>query len=277
MILVHNLYHTHFIGDVESKIQNSILRSFTLKSNNYVESIDDKNNIYYVDSSRGKIPHLILAKQNTEAGNYYNDTTIKYIKQTISVDPHHQPVDIVNRFYEYLKRVLPSYIKCEPDGSAERLELISDPNQGPSSICIPGVEKIKMKAVFADIFGDLHIFKEGHRPSYSISPEVADDGTKFLCLKIKCPDACVDVQPDLKHTYNDFHFQIKGVKTNKVTGENIPVADSRYYGGFFLETGTMRRSEYPLYFDLPPVQDYIDGMLILKWKLKPEKQISFGQ
>ena len=99
IFIIHNLKNLEQREHVEDYIRDDLKLSLTfeLKENNMIifEDISEhekekSNHIYYTEVSNDNdyqmqqdIVHLIMAKDKTEAGNYYNESTINYIKNQI--------------------------------------------------------------------------------------------------------------------------------------------------------------------------------------------------
>jgi len=77
LIIVHNLKFYDKKNDVENYINKIIENSYF-----NIENINqtNKNNIFFEkDIFKYKAIHIIIAKENTQAGNYYNDSAISFI------------------------------------------------------------------------------------------------------------------------------------------------------------------------------------------------------
>ena len=99
IFIIHNLKNLEKREHVEDYIRDDLKLSLTfeLKENNMIifEDISEyekekSNHIYYTEVSNDNdyqmqqdIVHLIMAKDKTEAGDYYNESTINYIKNQI--------------------------------------------------------------------------------------------------------------------------------------------------------------------------------------------------
>ena len=92
IIVVHNLMKVKEISVVEDYIENTLKRSltFTLKEMQDIKLQGDRAKRAYnkfrfleetEDYSDKEITHLIMAQEETEAGDYYNDSTIDYIRK----------------------------------------------------------------------------------------------------------------------------------------------------------------------------------------------------
>ena len=105
IFIIHNLKNLEQKEQVEDYIKDTLKLSLTfkLKDNNMIifeeiseEEKEKHNYIYYTEEFNNDddddnnhpqqdIVHLIMAKDDSEAGNYYNKTTIDYIKNQIVV------------------------------------------------------------------------------------------------------------------------------------------------------------------------------------------------
>ncbi len=131
LFIVHNLMFLEKIEDVKNHIKDVILSSlfFNLVNHDMIvfsksgktekknendeneqkkkEEKDTENRIIYVESNNsGKkethIIHLILAKEGTQAGDYYNKSTISYLRENVMAIPKQQKFDVFEKFKKYL-------------------------------------------------------------------------------------------------------------------------------------------------------------------------------
>ena len=85
--IIHNYMFLEKIEDVKDCIKNNVLTSITFGEliKNYMIREDFDNDVYYVESYKNNnnnkitiIYHLFMAKEGSEAGIYYNKSTIEY-------------------------------------------------------------------------------------------------------------------------------------------------------------------------------------------------------
>ena len=87
IIIVHNLAQYHRIMEVEKHINNylKVSATFKLLTKKVFGIPNYKDRTYYVEKLNEQedieVFHYIMAKDGTEAGNYYNNLTIELIKQ----------------------------------------------------------------------------------------------------------------------------------------------------------------------------------------------------
>lgn len=268
IIVVHNLYHSHHILDVQAKIKNSILTSFPLVENEFLNKEKSKNDIYYVDKSKNMVPHVILAKQYSEAGDYYNEPTINYIKDNLNSNDNAKSVDIIQAFHGYIQNHCNDYIQGDSTFNKDDIKLIKTDEGKPAQLKLENIKSIKMKAVYADVFGDLQVFKDGLQLNYTLYLELASKEEKLLCLKIECPEECTDVKVRIQESLDDFWIEVKG-KKNSLNVDELLI-DNRQCGEFLIKTATIRKTNYSVNRHDQPQKSYLNGMYIFKWKVFKE-------
>ena len=102
IIIVHNLAQYHRKSEVENHIKEYLLNSATFnlieKEVLGIEGVKDRN--YLVEKSDKpddkeiEVYHYIMAKEGTEAGDYYNELTIELIKQLYNHSNKRMAIDI---------------------------------------------------------------------------------------------------------------------------------------------------------------------------------------
>ena len=88
LLVIHNLYNFKKIKDVKKYIEENLKKSdtFSVKEkeirliSDYVKKDNFFKNYFIEKKEKNEIIHFIMAEEGTEAGNYYNDTVIEYIK-----------------------------------------------------------------------------------------------------------------------------------------------------------------------------------------------------
>ena len=96
---------------VEDYIKNTLERSLTFtlikKEDLYLKNKNknEYNRIRYVekneDLTEKEIIHLIMAQEGTEAGNFYNESTVDFIRKTGKIVVNAKPLDIIEKLKTY--------------------------------------------------------------------------------------------------------------------------------------------------------------------------------
>ena len=121
LYIIHNLMNFQTKNQVEEHIKNTILKSasFNIKE---IKDITIGENETNIDNKEGKrvylvendndfeVYHLIMSREETEAGNYYNNYTYELLKQGFSLFTRRKPLAIIDevkdRFIEWSNDLL---------------------------------------------------------------------------------------------------------------------------------------------------------------------------
>ena len=107
LFIIHNLQSFETREQIENYINEILLNSATFKlQKSFIIDSKGKRNEFYYDIDDESIKHFIFAKENSEAGNYYNSQTIDIIKMYAQICPHRYKYDykqsIEEHFYNYV-------------------------------------------------------------------------------------------------------------------------------------------------------------------------------
>ena len=117
IFIIHNLMFIETIKNVEIIIKDTIEKSITFnklsKRNIIGENDDSKNNYYYLEGidDKSTIVHLIMAREGTEAGKYYNQSTIDFLKKQIIIETFTKNFDIIESFKKFLSMYSGTYME----------------------------------------------------------------------------------------------------------------------------------------------------------------------
>jgi hypothetical protein len=159
--------------------------SFNLrKQSDFNKKKENKNYFYYVENeNKNTTYHLIMAKEETEAGNYYNDFTYQFLKDKFTNFTIRRDLSIIkevkDRFVEWSKDLLEEKIE------SDNIEIIEE-NQLPKKYIFKPTEKKQKlipKACFSDELGFLFYRNSGYEPSYSSYVE----DNKFFSIILEIP------------------------------------------------------------------------------------------
>ena len=129
LIIIHNLSHYYYNSEVENYKQNYLLRSatFDLESRQAygIEGYEDR--YYYVekhtDKNEFEVFHYIMAKEGQEAGNTYNDLTMKLIRHQYNNCNIRRKIDIP-------EEIIKLFSELSPEILGEKKEVVkSDDNE----------------------------------------------------------------------------------------------------------------------------------------------------
>ena len=210
IIIVHNLAQFHKLIEIENHIKK-LFNSATFKLKSFiVTGTELYNGREYLVEEKNKdnsedidVFHYIMAKDGTEAGNYYNNLTIYLIKQNYNQCNHRTPIDIPKKIIELFSELSPDILgeqmKCQCDKNNENLIKLVDNNNSEKN------EKVlKIQDVYNDQDGNYLMNTKKFEPTYSLyyyekkkkktkdsDEDDDDDGEeeieKYLLLRLELP------------------------------------------------------------------------------------------
>ena len=166
IFIIHNLMFIETIKNVEIIIKDTIEKSITFnklsKRNIIGENDDGQNNYYYLEGidDKSTIVHLIMAREGTEAGKYYNQSTIDFLKKQIITETITKNFDIIESFKEYLSMSSGTYMENPIEINDIEYDNIE------KKIKIQTEEEIIIKKCFINEIGILNFYGKVIEPSY---------------------------------------------------------------------------------------------------------------
>ena len=100
----------------ESLLLNVIKKKMFNNFDYYIETIDKKKNLYLI--------HLIMAKEGSEAGNYYNQLCIKFLKNNILSFNQKMKFDLINKFSFFLCDSIYNYFET-PQFDVKKMKILN--------------------------------------------------------------------------------------------------------------------------------------------------------
>ena len=233
IFIIHNLMNFQTKKQVDDHIKNTLLKSASFKlteTKDINKSQEKKEDIFYFVENESEFQtfHLIMAREGTEAGNYYNQYTYDFLKEKFNNFTLRIPLSIIeevkNRFVDWSTDLLEE--KIEQDN----IEILKDEKNGFEKCYVfktkEGENKtIIPKACISDELGFSIYRSNGYEPPYNY---FTDD--KYLILKLEIPGK-VDID-DCYANLDTNELIVIGNKTED--GENIKLKNTRKFGKFNL-------------------------------------------
>ena len=264
LIIIHNLSHYYFESEVENYKQNYLLRSatFTLERRQAygIEGYEDR--YYYVekhtDKNEFEVFHYIMAKEGQEAGNKYNDLTMKLIRHQYNNCNIRRKIDIP-------EEIIKLFSELSPEILGEKREVVKS-KENENIIKLVEAEEFEKKdkkepckipqiqAVYMDQDGNYYnSFDDGkYEPKYSLyyyrekleskgdddDDEEDEKYQNILLLRLELPGNIIKLTARRTNQNEKLYgIIIKGLKEkdefDEEKNENIQVIyDNRSYNEF---------------------------------------------
>ena len=218
IFIIHNLMNFHTIAQVEEHINNTLLKSASFKLEkvrDIKKSSKGQERYYLIENDKREkdfyIYHLVMAREMTEAGDYYNNYVYEFLEERFNDFPDRNSFyildEIRNKFAEWSSDILEDPINVEnliiqnEDNVEKRIvyEAINNENNIP---------KIVPKACLSNEIGTSFYRSSGYEPPYYYYIE----GKKYLVIVMELPGIIVieDVYADI----NQNKIFIRGNKTD---------------------------------------------------------------
>ena len=268
IFIIHNLMFLEKIEQVNNFIERNVLTSITfgeLIKNTYINEKEDKsiNDIYYTEkyeynNKKIQIVHLFMAQEGSEAGKYYNESTINYLKNQLIACTKSKKYDVIETFKSYLATVSGRYM--EEEIKQESIEYKEDERK----FTIKQDKPIKLKKCFIDEIGTPNFFGNIIEPNYDC--QIKKDK---IVVRIELPGDVLVFTPKMTPIRGFYNFNYKGTI-------KFPKEDSTF------KDGNMKDGEFRLEFRIPISQgtlsndepfkevDDLNGIVTLSYQISPE-------
>ena len=263
--IIHNLINFQTKSQVKDHIENTLFKSasFKLKEIPYIEMKSNYNGRpLYVEKENGngiQVYHLFMARESTEAGDYYNNYTYEILDHNFTNFTERKPLSIIEevkeRFVEWSNLLLEEKIEKEnieivKDNDKEIKYIFKDTNKGN--------KKIIPKACISDDLG-LSIYRSNEfDPPYNFYIE----NDEYLIVNFEAPG---NVQ--ISDAFANIVLKEIIIEGSKIDEGIKAIENTRKFGKINLH---IPYGKEIIIFDEEPINEKIineNGVCVLKFKL----------
>lgn len=265
IIVIHNIKKMKNIKDVENYIEETLKKSLTFSLNQeekqYLESKKDYNKFVYIEKddneSNEPIIHVIMAQEGSEAGNYYNEAAIEFIKNQGETFRNIKEFDLEERLRSFFCNVSETIFKFENEKEKikpEDIKLEINQDDLTGKIVLNYKKNISLENFVGEFFTDS--FGEGKFcPEYHI--DSSDNETVNIYLD--CPGKINLI--DVKINKNSLNIKGKREKNNN----NIKTMGRKFCSGEFELNIILEEKDSSIDYEVPiDVTDLKNGFLLFK-------------
>ena len=265
LFIIHNLMTYEIIGQVEEYINDFLLKSatFDLKvGHNISTKGEKKKGIYYYEKNLNqKIFHLIFARDKTEAGDFYNDSTLDFFENNYQ--------SVINlKGFNVIEEVKDNFIKISGD-ILEKTEtpfnLNNFDNSNKELIKLTNANNITLKKCLIDELGFSNLKANSFEPTYNYY--IKDNK---MIIGVEAPGNCT-----LKSTFESGAqyniIKINGTKKKDKYPEKITdnIVYNREFGNFTLDIPISL--EY-IFKNKPPEVEQKRGVIFITYDLEEKNK-----
>jgi hypothetical protein len=272
LIVIHNLQTFETKEEVEKYIKNTLKNSATFQIEEDITNFSNASN-FFCEKSEKSIKHFIYAKEDTEAGEYYNKNTINSIKSLYNIDSNKYVYDYKATIIEHFKEMseLMYDLKEKVDFTLEETtndnKIINEKNNESndnkeendlgeedsednvkeeklqikdinsniylSKLVLKSEVKLILKKMVIDELGVFSFIKNGFNPDYECYYN-----KKELVINIECPDG-VQLNAKRKRNRNQyggylFAIEITGQKVEDKVMEDYTYIKKKESGDYYV-------------------------------------------
>ena len=253
LFIIHNLMTFTTVKQVRQYLKDYLLKSATFDLTKRTMISTEKNNNtkmnveYYIEKSNNlKIFHLIFANEGSEAGNYYNNFTLKLFEKYYQNVTDLKTFDIIkktqNRFIDLSKELIDKNISISEDDFLNYNDMIIQ-----RQIKLKNNKEIILKRCYLDELGFSNLRNNGFNPQYNVYEK---DGK--LKIRIEAPGN-IEIQYKIKYSNLYTVIELTGIKKIDIEPQRIEDNNynSREFGEFTISIPTLKRlaNKKPNFFD----------------------------
>ena len=232
IFIIHNLKTLKTKKEVQDYIDDILLKLITSKLEKVKYSIihdeNKKNNVeeneffykqvfendYRFDYGFREVIHLFMANDNSEAGDYYNKSTLEFIKVQIIVFCIIYKFPIIEKVKEFLYEHSEDFFNV-PLENIDDIKIIDD-NENGKKLKYTG-KPFELKECYFDELGNANFIQSNYKPSYrAYKVKYKDENGESIKL-------IIDVEISGKVNLND----IENPKILRNNGQNIIIIEGR--------------------------------------------------
>ena len=171
LYVIHNLQTFVEKSQVEHYIENTLMKSATfrlstnkeikIEKNNMNEDLEE-NDTYYIEKSftenHKNVYHLIMAREKSPAGDYYNNFVIRFLRNQMNNFPQQTSFPIIKKIKEYFFDQSKSYLEVplKEDSFEESEDIIK----------VKKDTELKLKKILVDEMGISNFIGNSYTPKY---------------------------------------------------------------------------------------------------------------
>ena len=272
LIIIHNLQTFETKEQVEDYIKNTLKKSATFEIEEDITNFSDESN-FFCEKSEKFIKHFIYAKEDSEAGKYYNQKTINSIKSLYNIDSNKYVYDYKETIIEHYKEMSELMYDLKEKGdftleeandenrivNEKKNELIENKEENDfgeednednlneekmqikdinsniytSKLILKSEVKLVLKKMVIDELGVFSFIKNGFNPDYECYYN-----KKELVINIECPDG-VQLTAKRKRNRNQyggylFAVEITGQKVEDKVMEDFTYIKKKASGDYYV-------------------------------------------
>ena len=274
LYVIHNLITYTSVDQVQEYIKDYLLKSatFHLEKGEKVSTSEkqDSGDYYYEKNSDPHIYHLIYANEGSEAGNYYNNYTLKIIENSYLNVTDLINFDIIesikNRFIDVSKEI----IENNNDNQLTIDDFCNNDNDNNKYIKLKDEKEITLKKCLIDELGFSNLKGNGFEPTYNFYKHKTENK---IIIRLEAPGNS-EIKSKIEYRGENTIIQLSGKKKKDKEPEKLEdnLFNSREFGDFTVDI-PLKTEDYKV-LNEEPAKKFVSGLFIFEYKLENNCQDS---
>ena len=269
LFIIHNLMTYTTVEQVENYINQTLLKSatFELEKNIKINTKNEESKgvCFYEKNSYPKIFHLIFANEYSQAGYYYNQSTLEFIENYYDSITDLKGFNIIETIKERFKEESKDFIEIPPNENVEFFD------NSKTTIKLRSPKILTLKKFFIDELGFQNMKANGFEPNYNYYKT-----TNSIIIKIEIPgNFYLETSYQYGGEYTLIKINGKKIRDGNVEFENFNICDRREYGSFSLDI-PIKQEGFVIKNEKPRISSQ-NGIITLIYKIeKVINPVPFG-
>ena len=275
LYIIHNLKFRGSIKQVKNYIKENLMQNSPFNLDKGEIIINDKNNekgiYFYEKNSQLNIYHLILAKEGSEAGNFYTKFSLAFLENSYNKVENLEYFDVIQSIKESFIDISKKIFEINDKQSSLKNDDFYDNNNDNKFIKLKKEIKIALKNFLINEFNffnsDINIFA----PPYNVFKPKNEDK---IIIKIEIPGRYT-IKCKIFYKNEDTIISLDGKKRKDKELENNMdnnIYNTRRFGDFHLDI-PLKTEKYPI--NIYPKIYNSKGLIILEFCLKKNNEDNY--
>ena len=283
LYVIHNLITYTSVDQVQEYIKDYLLKSatFHLEKGEKVSTSEnqDSGDYYYEKNSDPHIYHLIYANEGSEAGNYYNNYTLKIIENSYLNVTDLINFDIIESIKKRFIDVSKEIIENNNDNQLTIDDFCNNDNDNNKYIKLKDEKEITLKKCLIDELGFSNLKGNGFEPTYNFYKHKTENK---IIIRLEAPGNS-EIKSKIEYRGENTIIQLSGTKEKDIEPEKLEdnIFNIREFGDFVVDI-PLKTEDYKIVNENPTPQ-FKKGLVIFEYKLdnkskesqifKPEEEV----
>ena len=256
LYVIHNLLTYTTINQVKNYINDTLLNSATFNLEEKIKFEGNKGICFFEKNSNPQIFHLIFANEYSDAGKYYNEYTLSFVKTSFDKITNYQGFDVIGTIKKRFEEVSKEFI----ENLKEKIEF--DPNSR-DTIKLIKPKEIILKRCYIDELGFSNLKENGFQPNYNYYR----NNNNQIIIKVEAPGTC-NIKSSFKYSGEYIIINLTGIKEKDEEPARIEdnIFNGREIGKFSLDI-PLKYEDFIIKHEKPKIEKK-DGIFTLTYQLE---------